>query len=98
MLHEQNPSASGFPIDDALSCQEFVARVTVYLEGVLPPEESLRFTAHLAGCLGCATYLDQIRRTIELTRRLGMKPRGQAPLSQDTADALLRAYRGWRRE
>lgn len=47
-----------------LTCQEVVELVTAYLEGALDAATSARFEAHLAGCDGCAAYLDQFRFTI----------------------------------
>ena len=56
--------------DRQLSCQELVELVTDYLEGALSPEDTARFEDHIVWCPGCAAYLEQIRKTIELTGRL----------------------------
>jgi anti-sigma factor RsiW len=48
-----------------LTCQELVELVTEYLEQTLPPAERTRFEAHLAGCRGCRTYVEQMRQTIQ---------------------------------
>ena len=53
-----------------LNCRELVELVTAYLEGDLSSGERKRFDAHLAGCDGCTTYVEQMRRTIELTGTL----------------------------
>jgi anti-sigma factor RsiW len=47
-----------------LVCQEVVELVTAYLDGALDPVTRARFQAHLEGCDGCATYLDQLRATV----------------------------------
>ena len=47
-------------------CAQFVEAVTAYLEGAMPDDERARFEHHLEQCAGCSTYLDQMRRTIEL--------------------------------
>ena len=47
-----------------LVCQEVVELVTAYLDGALAPAARARFEAHLEGCDGCATYLDQLRATV----------------------------------
>ena len=47
-----------------LVCQEVVELVTAYLDGALDPVTRARFRAHLEGCDGCATYLDQLRATV----------------------------------
>src|SRR4029078_3367823 len=53
-----------------LSCREVVELVTAYLEGALTEAEEVRFEEHLAMCDGCAAYLDQMRRTIDVAGRL----------------------------
>jgi anti-sigma factor RsiW len=50
--------------DRKLVCQEVVELVTAYLDGALDPVTRARFQAHLEGCDGCATYLDQLRATV----------------------------------
>jgi anti-sigma factor RsiW len=74
-----------------LTCQELVEVITDYLEGALPAGDALRFEEHLRGCRGCRTYLDQMRRTIELTGRLS-----EASIPPPVRDRLLRAFRRWR--
>ena len=44
-----------------LNCRELVELVTAYLEGALSSGERKRFDAHLAGCDGCTTYVEQMR-------------------------------------
>lgn len=71
-----------------LVCQELVEMVTAYLDGALSPPQTQRVEAHLAGCVGCGTYVDQMRRTIgELSRLPG------GPLPDTARDALLAALR-----
>ena len=53
-----------------LNCQELVELVTDYLEGALSPDEQARFEAHVAGCDGCARYLEQVRLTVAVVGRL----------------------------
>ena len=55
---------TAFGRDRKLVCQEVVELVTAYLDGVLDPVTRARFEAHLEGCDGCATYLDQLRATV----------------------------------
>jgi anti-sigma factor RsiW len=54
-----------------LSCRELVELVTDYLEGVLDPSRLAALDAHLAGCDGCGTYVEQMRRTVAALRGLG---------------------------
>ena len=76
---------------EQLSCQELVELVTDYLEGALSPDDMERFEEHIGRCTGCAAYLEQIRQTIVLTRRLTPES-----LSPEAERALLDAFRGWR--
>ena len=75
-----------------LTCRELVELVTAYLEGELPGRERRRFEAHIAGCDACTSYLDQIRRTIEITGRLTPDS-----LEPHVRDALLEEFRDWKR-
>jgi len=75
----------------ALSCQELVELVTDYVEGALPREERERFEQHLAECIPCQTYLEQMRSTIELTGKL--RPEALSPEAEAT---LLHAFRSWK--
>jgi predicted anti-sigma-YlaC factor YlaD len=76
---------------EEMSCKEIVELVTEYLEGTLPSVQIERFEAHLEMCEGCANYLDQMRRTIELTRRLT-----EDSLSSAARAALLDVFRDWK--
>jgi anti-sigma factor RsiW len=75
---------------DDLSCAELVELVTEYLEDALPTRERNRLEAHLTECEGCVNYVDQMRRTIELTGRLR-----EDDLPQGAEEALLAAFHGW---
>jgi anti-sigma factor RsiW len=74
---------------DPLACQEFVELVTDYLEGALPRRERRRFEAHVGGCDGCESYLQQMLVTI---RSLGELP-PEPPSDPETREHLLRAFR-----
>ena len=74
-----------------LNCRELVELVTAYLEGDLSSGERKRFDAHLSACDGCTMYVEQMRRTIELTGTLRLDD-----VSQDAEEALLRAFRDWK--
>ncbi len=75
-----------------LSCKEFIELVTDYLEGSLSPEEKQRFEAHLAGCDGCDTYLEQMRQTIQLAGRLT-----EEQISDQAKERLLRTFQDWKK-
>jgi anti-sigma factor RsiW len=74
-----------------MTCRELVELVTDYLEGALPPEDVARFESHVTACPGCASYLEQVRTTIAVTRASGAvaEPSEVAP--------LLDAFRDWHR-
>lgn len=74
----------------ALSCQELVELVTDYLEGALDPVDQQRFDAHIAGCNGCTTYLEQLRQTIRLTGTITTDD-----LTPEVERALLAAFSEW---
>lgn len=74
-----------------LTCRQVVELVTAYLEGALTEAEEVRFEEHLAMCDGCATYLDQMRRTIDLAGRLEPET-----IDPEACDRLAHAFRGWR--
>jgi anti-sigma factor RsiW len=57
------------PVD--LPCQEVVELLDHYLEGGLDPAMRAALEAHLAGCDGCSTYLEQLKAAIELARQTG---------------------------
>jgi len=76
-----------------LNCRELVELVTAYLEGDLSSGERKRFDAHLSACDGCTMYVEQMRRTIELTGTLRLED-----VSREAEEALLRAFRDWKAE
>lgn len=75
---------------EAVTCQELVELVTDYLEGALAPAELRRFEEHIALCDGCSEYLDQLRRTIELTGTVTLDD-----LTPEAESELLYAFRTW---
>jgi len=54
-----------------LSCRGLVELVTDYLEGALEVSRVAALDAHLAGCDGCDTYVEQMRQTVAALRGLG---------------------------
>jgi anti-sigma factor RsiW len=56
---------------DAMDCNELVELVTAYLDGALDADTRARFEAHLAGCDGCANYLQQFRETVRTVGKIG---------------------------
>jgi anti-sigma factor RsiW len=73
-------------------CQQWVELVTDYLEGALPFELHQAADRHLAACPHCREYLRQMRRTIEISGRLG-----EQDVPDDVVDALARAFEDFQR-
>lgn len=71
-----------------LSCQELVELITDYLEGQLDPGRVAALDAHLAGCDGCDTYVEQMRQTVAALRGVG----GAGPLPPAARERVLASF------
>ena len=76
-----------------LSCREVVELINDYLEEALPLGERARFERHLDDCPHCVVYLEQMRGTLLITRRLS-----EEDIDARTRDELMRAFREWHGE
>jgi len=74
-----------------MTCKEVVEIVSDYLEDALSARDRARFEAHLAGCAGCTTYVEQMREIIRLT---GMLTEEQVPTEH--RERLRQAFRDWK--
>jgi anti-sigma factor RsiW len=74
-----------------MTCKEVVEIVSDYLENALSARDRARFEAHLAGCAGCTTYVEQSREIIRLT---GMLTEEQVPAEH--RERLRQAFRDWK--
>jgi anti-sigma factor RsiW len=72
------------------TCQELAEFLTDYLEGVLTPAERASFDRHLAGCRNCTLYVEQMRLTISVSRRIA-----EDEIPPAVRDDLLHAFREW---
>jgi len=79
-------------LDVDLTCKELVELVTAYHEGALSAHDRQRFEEHVVFCDGCTSYLDSMRRTIEVTGRLT-----EDDLLPEMERELLATFRDWRR-
>jgi len=79
-------------VADQMTCRELVELVTGYLEDALSRQDRQRFEEHLRACDGCRVYLEQMRVVIETGGRID-----EESLEPPVRDALLDAFRGWRR-
>ena len=75
-----------------LTCKEMVELMNDYLESRLPPAELSDFERHLVYCDGCADYLQQLRQIKAAAERLR-----EEDIPEKTRDALLDAFRKWKR-
>lgn len=76
-----------------MTCEELVELVTDFLDGALDPETEQRFVEHLTRCDGCATYVEQFRRTIAEVGQVEPER-----LSGESRDRLLDAFRNFPRD
>ncbi len=79
-----------------ITCAEFDAFLTDYLEGTLPKKNARRMAQHLVLCSGCRAYLEEYRRTIAAGRAAFADP--EAPVTEtavppDLVEAVLAARR-----
>ena len=71
-------------------CRDLLELISGYLDDALPHDVHAAVAAHLAGCDGCTTVLEEFRSTIEMT---GMLTEEQITPGQ--RDTLLAAFRDW---
>jgi len=74
-----------------MTCQEFVELVTDLIEGQLAEAKRIEAEAHVGGCDGCETYLEQVRKTITGLRALAASD--DFPRTRDQALAAFRELR-----
>ena len=74
-----------------LACAEVVEVITDYLDGRLSARDRRRFEAHLTGCDGCTAYVEQMRRTIEVSGRLRAED-----IPPELEERLLVAFESWK--
>ena len=75
-----------------LTCQELVELVTEYFDGALSTADRARFEEHIMTCPPCRAHLDQMRRTVDV---VGHVP--ASSLSSEAEEALLAAFRDWKK-
>lgn len=74
-----------------LRCQELVELVSDYLEHTMVPVERVCFEQHLARCEGCADYLVEMRKTLQVAGTLR-----EEWVDPVTKAGLLAAFRSWK--
>ena len=73
-----------------ITCADATMLLTDYDEGALAPSDHARLEAHLAGCLACGAYLDQLRATVEA---IGYLRTSGADIHPDAMARLVEGYR-----
>jgi anti-sigma factor RsiW len=74
-----------------LACQELVEIVTAYFDGAMSRRDRKRFEAHISGCDHCATYVEQMRETIEATGSIS-----EEQMDPAAREELLSVFRDWK--
>ena len=74
----------------SITCKELTEVLTDYLEGTMPSEDRAVLEAHLVLCEGCATYVEQMRQTIEATGTLT-----EEQIDPAAREKLLAVFREW---
>ena len=78
--------------DDEITCREFVAIVTDYLEGALPEERVDLIEEHLVMCDWCKTYLDQMQATVRALPDAAL----DEPASDAVRTDLMAMFADWK--
>ena len=76
-----------------LTCADVVKLITDYNEGRLSPAERRRFEEHVSICPPCRSFLEQMRKTVELVGEL--REEDVPPVMEQH---LLEAFRDWKRD
>ena len=81
-----------------MTCREFAEFIAHYLASELPPAQQEAFDRHLSLCTNCARYLEQYRRTTELSRLAFDQDEASLPadVPEELVEAILRARKAVR--
>ena len=78
----------------ALRCVEVVELVTFYLDEALDASDRQGFEHHITHCEGCAIFVAQVRRTIELTAEVGRSEPVVPPANLGELSAIIAMRKG----
>ena len=67
--------------------------VTEYFEGALDRADRRRFEKHIASCVNCTAYVDQMRQTVATFGHLD-----EHSLDPAAREELMGVFRDWRHE
>ncbi|HYF15749.1 MAG TPA: zf-HC2 domain-containing protein [Phycisphaerales bacterium] len=71
------------------TCKELCDLLTEYLEGSLADPQKTELEKHLALCPPCVDYLEQFKRTIELSKRCCCRGKATPPPMPDHMVAAI---------
>ncbi len=74
-----------------IECIDLVELVTEYLEGTLDEQRRETIDAHLQLCDGCASYVEQMRQTMQQLGHVPLHPARELP--RKVRHDLLAAFR-----
>jgi anti-sigma factor RsiW len=63
----------------SLTCRELVELLIDFVDGEMPPEQRKRLEDHICGCTPCDAYVQTYRLTVQVTRRLKLRPPALPP-------------------
>lgn len=72
-----------------MTCQELDQLLDGWIDRELPPDLRLIVVEHLDICPDCRKYIEQYRKTIDLTR-LAFLPTDEKPLPEDLVKSIVR--------
>lgn len=75
------------------TCQQVLDYLSDYLERSLPAEEIARLDEHLAACLECEDYLNNLRTTLSAARAAYSERAEIEPIPEPVVAAILAARR-----
>ena len=73
---------------DERDCHGLCEQLSEYLDGELDPEICAQLERHLNDCPPCESFLESLRRAVELTRSLSVRK-----LPEDLEEQVIAAYR-----
>ena len=76
-----------------VTCREVVELLSDYLDDAIPAPDRARLDAHLAGCDGCSSALEQLREAIRVTGTLT-----EEQAAQEQLEPVRSVFRAWRNE
>ena len=79
-----------------LTCRQFVEYLYDYLLGVLSPERTAEFNAHLAACPSCVAYMKTYEASVRMGRAALLPSEEGVP--PDVPEVLVQAILAARRE